>query len=39
MTFQRYVAEIWLPNHVVELTTRQSYTYSISVRAHRRVLT
>ena len=29
MTFQRYVEEIWLPNHVVELTTRQSYTYSI----------
>jgi integrase len=29
MTFQRYVEETWLPNHVVELTTRQSYTYSI----------
>ena len=29
MAFQRYVEEIWLPHHVVELTTRQSYTYSI----------
>lgn len=29
MTFRRYVEETWLPNHVVELTTRQSYTYSI----------
>ncbi len=29
MTFQRYVEQSWLPNHVVELTTRQSYTYSI----------
>lgn len=29
MTFQRYVEQTWLPNHVVEPTTRQSYTYSI----------
>jgi integrase len=29
MTFQRYVEEIWLPHHVVEPTTRQSYVYSI----------
>jgi integrase len=28
-TFQRYVEEEWLPNHVMELTTRQGYTYSI----------
>jgi integrase len=29
MTFQRYVEETWLPNHEMEPTTRQSYTYSI----------
>lgn len=29
MTFQRYVEEIWLPNHQVEATTRESYTYSL----------
>jgi len=29
MTFQRYVEEIWLPSHEVELSTRQGYTYSI----------
>jgi integrase len=29
MTFQRYVEETWLPNHEMEATTRQSYTYSI----------
>jgi len=29
MTFQRYVEEKWLPNHEMEATTRQSYTYSI----------
>jgi integrase len=29
MHFQRYVEETWLPNHEVEPTTRQSYTYSI----------
>lgn len=29
MTFQRYVEDTWLPNHVVELTTRQSYSHSI----------
>ncbi|GAB2513972.1 tyrosine-type recombinase/integrase [Nocardiopsis aegyptia] len=28
-SFQRYVEETWLPNHEVEATTRQSYTYSI----------
>jgi integrase len=29
MTFQRYIEEIWLPHHVVEPTTQQSYVYSI----------
>ena len=29
MTFQRYVEETWLPNHEMEASTRQSYTYSI----------
>jgi len=29
MTFQQYVEETWLPNHEIEPTTRQSYTYSI----------
>jgi Phage integrase, N-terminal SAM-like domain len=27
--FQRYVEDTWLPNHEVESTTRQSYTYAI----------
>jgi hypothetical protein len=26
-TFQRYVEERWLPNHVLEPTTREKYTY------------
>jgi integrase len=26
-TFERYVREEWLPNHVMELRTRESYTY------------
>jgi integrase len=29
MRFQRYVEDTWLPNHQVEPTTRESYTYSI----------
>jgi integrase len=29
MMFQRYVEESWLPNHELEATTRQSYTYSL----------
>lgn len=29
MTFQRYVEETWLPNHQIEPSTRQGYTYSI----------
>ena len=28
-TFQAYVEQVWLPGHQVEVTTRQSYTYSI----------
>jgi integrase len=28
-TFKHYVEETWLPNHEVEATTRQAYTYAI----------
>jgi hypothetical protein len=28
-TFHNYVETIWLPNHEIEATTRESYTYSI----------
>jgi integrase len=28
-TFRRYVTEEWLPNHVIEATTREAYTYLI----------
>lgn len=28
-TFRRYVEDTWLPNHVIEVTTRQKYTYSL----------
>jgi len=28
-TFHRYVTEEWLPNHVMEVTTREAYTYQI----------
>jgi integrase len=28
-TFRRYVEQDWLPNHVMEVTTREGYTYSI----------
>jgi integrase len=28
-TFRRYVSEEWLPNHVMEVTTREAYTYQI----------
>jgi integrase len=27
--FERYVEDTWLPNHVMELSTRQSYTYAL----------
>jgi integrase len=30
MTFRRYVEETWLPNHEMEASTRESYTYSIN---------
>jgi integrase len=29
MIFQRYVKDIWLPNHQIEPSTREGYTYSI----------
>ncbi len=29
-SFRRYVEEEWLPNHVMEATTREGYTYSIN---------
>lgn len=32
-TFRRYVEEEWLPNHVMEASTRESYTYSIYAHA------
>ncbi len=28
-TFQRYVEDTWLPNHEIEASTRQRYTYSL----------
>jgi integrase len=28
--FRDYVNDVWFPNHVMELTTRQNYTYSLS---------
>src|SRR5215467_11681472 len=29
-TFRRYVTEEWLPNHVIEVTTREGYTYQLN---------
>jgi len=29
-TFRRYVTEEWLPNHVIEVTTREAYTYQLN---------
>jgi integrase len=29
-TFHRYVTEEWLPHHVIEVSTRETYTYQIS---------
>lgn len=29
-TFRRYVLDTWLPDHVIEATTRETYTYEIS---------
>jgi integrase len=29
-TFNRYVTEEWLPHHVMEVTTREAYTYQIN---------
>jgi hypothetical protein len=28
-TFRRYVTEEWLPNHVMEASTREAYTYQL----------
>ncbi|MEV4840967.1 tyrosine-type recombinase/integrase [Nonomuraea sp. NPDC049486] len=28
-TFQQYVEDVWLPNHEMEASTRQGYTYSL----------
>lgn len=32
-TFQRYVEDEWLPNHVMEPSTREGYTYSLYAHA------
>jgi integrase len=29
-TFRRYVSEEWLPHHVIEITTREAYTYQLN---------
>jgi integrase len=29
-TFRRYVTEEWLPNHVIEVSTREAYTYQLN---------
>ena len=29
-TFRRYVTEEWLPNHLIEVTTREGYTYQLN---------
>jgi len=29
VTFERYVEDVWLPNHVMEPSTREGYTYSL----------
>jgi integrase len=29
-TFRRYVTEEWLPHHVMEITTREAYTYQLN---------
>jgi hypothetical protein len=29
-TFRRYVTEEWLPHHVMEVSTRESYTYQLN---------
>ncbi len=28
-TFRRYVTQTWLPNHVIEASTREGYTYQL----------
>ena len=34
-TFHRYVTEEWLPHHVMEVTTREAYTYQEGYSAGR----
>ena len=34
-TFRDYVEQTWLPNHEIEASTRQSYTYVLRVRSCR----
>ena len=29
-TFRRYVTQEWLPHHVIEITTREAYTYQLN---------
>jgi hypothetical protein len=29
-TFRRYVTEDWLPHHMIEVTTREGYTYQLN---------
>jgi integrase len=29
-TFRRYVTDEWLPHHVIEITTREAYTYQLN---------
>jgi hypothetical protein len=28
--FERYVEDVWVPNHVMKPTTRQNYTYCLN---------
>jgi hypothetical protein len=30
--FRRYVEEVWFPNHRLELTSRQNYSYCLNKR-------
>ena len=34
-TFRRYVTEEWLPHHVIEITTREAYTYQLNMTGSR----
>ena len=37
-TFRRYVIEEWLPNHVIEVSTKETYTYQIGISTTERYL-